>query len=431
MGLKDMLRASDYKETAEMLQTEVDRLRSMLSPAQIEADEVKQRLAGLNRAKAAASEEIKSLNAEIARLSAEAAQKRSQMVTFDDVLLVQQFGLYEPRFSFADSTAYKDRLKSCRDRQKEEIKSFNASLSNSTWQVNGSAAQGNKMVKQLGKLLMRSYNVECDEIVRKVKVTNVAKSIEQVYKSAASINNLCTVIGIGIPESFQRLKEDEVRLAYEYQVQKEKEKEEIREAREREREARKLEKEIAEARKKLEKEKKQYENAFNDLAKKIESASDADRRDLQEKIDELKRKMDEVDAAVKDVDYREANERAGFVYVISNIGSFGEGVYKIGMTRRLDPMERVKELGDASVPFGFDVHALIFCDDAPKLEAALHREFEDRKVNLVNQRREFFRVSIEEIEEVVKKNYDKTVDFVATPDAEQYRESEAMRLSMN
>lgn len=431
MGLKDMLRASDYKETAEMLQTEVDRLRSMLSPAQIEADEVKQRLAGLNRAKAAASEEIKSLNAEIARLSAEAAQKRSQMVTFDDVLLVQQFGLYEPRFSFADSTAYKDRLKSCRDRQKEEIKSFNASLSNSTWQVNGSAAQGNKMVKQLGKLLMRSYNVECDEIVRKVKATNVAKSIEQVYKSAASINNLCTVIGIGIPESFQRLKEDEVRLAYEYQVQKEKEKEEIREAREREREARKLEKEIAEARKKLEKEKKQYENAFNDLAKKIESASDADRRDLQEKIDELKRKMDEVDAAVKDVDYREANERAGFVYVISNIGSFGEGVYKIGMTRRLDPMERVKELGDASVPFGFDVHALIFCDDAPKLEAALHREFEDRKVNLVNQRREFFRVSIEEIEEVVKKNYDKTVDFVATPDAEQYRESEAMRLSMN
>lgn len=431
MGLKDMLRASDYKETAEMLQTEVDRLRSMLSPAQIEADEVKQRLAGLNRAKAAASEEIKSLNAEIARLSAEAAQKRSQMVTFDDVLLVQQFGLYEPRFSFADSTAYKDRLKSCRDRQKEEIKSFSASLSNSTWQVNGSAAQGNKMVKQLGKLLMRSYNVECDEIVRKVKATNVAKSIEQVYKSAASINNLCTVIGIGIPESFQRLKEDEVRLAYEYQVQKEKEKEEIREAREREREARKLEKEIAEARKKLEKEKKQYENAFNDLAKKIESASDADRRDLQEKIDELKRKMDEVDAAVKDVDYREANERAGFVYVISNIGSFGEGVYKIGMTRRLDPMERVKELGDASVPFGFDVHALIFCDDAPKLEAALHREFEDRKVNLVNQRREFFRVSIEEIEEVVKKNYDKTVDFVATPDAEQYRESEAMRLSMN
>ena len=236
MGLKDMLRASDYKETAEMLQTEVDRLRSMLSPAQIEADEVKQRLAGLNRAKAAASEEIKSLNAEIARLSAEAAQKRSQMVTFDDVLLVQQFGLYEPRFSFADSTAYKDRLKSCRDRQKEEIKSFNASLSNSTWQVNGSAAQGNKMVKQLGKLLMRSYNVECDEIVRKVKVTNVAKSIEQVYKSAASINNLCTVIGIGIPESFQRLKEDEVRLAYEYQVQKEKEKEEEEEEEEKEEE---------------------------------------------------------------------------------------------------------------------------------------------------------------------------------------------------
>ena len=163
----------------------------------------------------------------------------------------------------------------------------------------------------------------------------------------------------------------------------------------------------------------------------MDKADEADKEDLQIKLNELRQKIEEVDAAVKDVDYREANERAGFVYVISNIGSFGEGVYKIGMTRRLDPMERVRELGDASVPFSFDVHALIFCDDAPKLEAALHREFEDRKVNLVNQRREFFRVSIEEIEEVVKKNYDKTVDFVSVPDAEQYRESEAMRRARN
>lgn len=134
-----------------------------------------------------------------------------------------------------------------------------------------------------------------------------------------------------------------------------------------------------------------------------------------------------MDAAVADVDYREANQKAGFVYVISNIGSFGEGVYKIGMTRRLDPMERIKELGDASVPFNFDVHAMIFCDDAPALEAALHREFESKKVNIVNQRREFFKVSLEEIEEVVKRNYDKTVEFTVTPDAEQYRTSEALR----
>ena len=137
--------------------------------------------------------------------------------------------------------------------------------------------------------------------------------------------------------------------------------------------------------------------------------------------------MGEVDAAIRDVDYREANKRAGFVYVISNVGSFGEGVFKIGMTRRLDPMERIIELSDASVPFNFDVHAMVFTDDAPTLEAALHKEFENGRLNMVNRRREFFRTTIGEIEAVINQNYDKTVDFVETPDAEQYRISLKMR----
>ena len=150
---------------------------------------------------------------------------------------------------------------------------------------------------------------------------------------------------------------------------------------------------------------------------------------MEQKASELKERLSDVDAAVADVDYREANNKAGFVYIISNIGSFGNDIYKIGMTRRLDPTERIRELSDASVPFNFDIHALIFCDDAPALEAALHHEFDSRKVNLVNQRREFFHVTLSEIEEVIKKNYDKTVEFVDVPDAEQYRVSEKMRSS--
>ena len=141
------------------------------------------------------------------------------------------------------------------------------------------------------------------------------------------------------------------------------------------------------------------------------------------KKQEIESHITELDVAIKDIDYREANKRAGYVYIISNVGSFGEDIYKIGMTRRLDPMERVDELGDASVPFKFDVHAMIFSDDAPQLEAALHRAFENKKVNMINNRREFFRVTLEEIEEVVRSNYDKTVDFVKIPQAEQYRES--------
>ena len=283
------------------------------------------------------------------------------------------------------------------------------------------------MVVETTKLLMRAYNGECDEIVRKVKATNVNKSIEQVYKTAKTITKLGSTLGIKVPPSYQDLKEREVRLAYEFALQKEQEKEALREAREQEREARKLAQEIAAARKKLEKEKKQYLAAYKDIAARLKNATEEDRADLEEKAAELKAKLEDVDAAVADVDYREANQKAGFVYVISNIGSFGEGVYKIGMTRRLDPMERIRELSDASVPFNFDVHAMIFCDDAPKLEAALHREFEDRKVNIVNQRREFFKVSLAEIEEVVKENYDKTVEFTEVPDAEQFRTSEELR----
>ncbi|WP_349953628.1 GIY-YIG nuclease family protein, partial [Bacteroides faecis] len=151
---------------------------------------------------------------------------------------------------------------------------------------------------------------------------------------------------------------------------------------------------------------------------------------LLEKKSEIERHLSDLDIAIKDIDYREANKRAGYVYIISNIGSFGENVYKIGMTRRLDPMERVDELGDASVPFKFDVHAMIFSDDAPTLETALHHAFENKKVNMINGRREFFNVTLEEIEEVVKANYDKTVEFVKIPQAEQYRESQKILKSL-
>lgn len=142
---------------------------------------------------------------------------------------------------------------------------------------------------------------------------------------------------------------------------------------------------------------------------------------MLEKKSEYESQLMDLDKAKQEVDYREANQKAGYVYIISNIGAFGENVYKIGMTRRLEPMDRIDELGDASVPFDFDVHALIFSDDAPALEAALHKAFDTRKVNMINQRREFFRVSLDEIEAVVKKNYDKTVEFIRIPPAEQFR----------
>lgn len=201
----------------------------------------------------------------------------------------------------------------------------------------------------------------------------------------------------------------------------------MRELREQEREEKKLQKEIAEQRKKLEKERKQYQKELDSVIEQIKNAEGETLSALEAKKAELENELGEISKAKQDVDYREANQRAGYVYVISNVGSFGENVFKIGMTRRLDPTERIRELGDASVPFNFDVHAMIFSDDAPALESALHHEFESRKLNLVNQRREFFKCSLEEIKEAILKNYDKTVEFTDFPDAEQYRVSEKMR----
>ncbi len=118
--------------------------------------------------------------------------------------------------------------------------------------------------------------------------------------------------------------------------------------------------------------------------------------------------------------------RSGHVYIISNIGSFGENVFKIGMTRRLDPLDRVRELGDASVPFDFDVHAIIYSDDAPALENTLHKEFHYRRVNRVNERREFFRVSVDEIVHAVRRHHGAEVEIIRDPEAEQYRKSLAL-----
>ena len=234
-------------------------------------------------------------------------------------------------------------------------------------------------------------------------------------------------MSIAITAHYYDLKIQELRLALEYQIQKQREKEQKAELRAQQREEARLQKELKEQRKNIDKERKHYEQALSNINHQISTASDDNIEDLNQKKEEIIQSLSEIDTKIKDIDYREANQKAGYVYVISNIGSFGEGIYKIGMTRRLNPQDRVDELGDASVPFKFDVPAMIFSEDAPALEAALHRAFEDRKLNLVNQRREFFRVSLDEIKDVVKNNFDKTVEFVDVPDADQYRISLKLR----
>ncbi|WP_314944722.1 DUF4041 domain-containing protein [Olsenella uli] len=426
-GAAALLHVGKYKGRISELEAEVASLREQMTSEMRDAAALARHASELGDRVARLDDEILDKGAAISRLDATIADKERQLSTFDDKILVQEFGLYEPRFDFANSSQFKDSLDFLRARERDAVKEFNESLKSTSWTVNNSKAEGKRMVSDIGRLLMRAYNGECDQIVSKVKYTNVHKSIEQIRKHAESVNKFGRVLGVSIPGSYVDMKVEEVQLAFEYARQKEREREELREAREQEREAKRLAQEIAAKRRQLQREQEKYAQAYAEAKARIGVATNQERADLEAKIAELEERLGDVRKAVEDVDYREANTKAGYVYVISNVGSFGEDVYKIGMTRRLDPMERVRELGDASVPFNFDVHALIFSDDAPALEAALHRAFEANKVNLVNQRREFFRVTLEDIERVVKANYDRTVEFAEVPDAEQWRESVELR----
>lgn len=378
------------------------------------------------------NDNINNLNIEIDNLNKEIKDKKLEMATLDDDIIMQEFGFYKPKYNCMNSEEYSLKIKDIRNQQKLMIKNKTALDYYDDWTLNGSKAQGRAMNNDNMKMVLRAFNNECDVLINKVKFNNIERIEERIKKAATQIDNLNKKNRITITFEYLNLKLDELHLAYEYTRKKQEEKEAMRAAREEEREQAKLQKEIQEARKSIAKEQKHYENAKEKLISQLANCSNVEKaKDIQSKIDEIDNKLAEIQKNLEDIDFREANKRAGYVYVISNIGSFGEGVYKIGMTRRLEPMDRVDELGDASVPFKFDVHAMIFSDDAPKLENALHKAFENKKVNMINGRKEFFKVSLDEIEKVVKENHEKLIEFNKVADAEQYRETVKILEMMN
>lgn len=404
------------KQEIEALNQKVAELQSQLLPEQNDLKLLQKQIAEATAKKELLDDELVGVQNRLDRL-------KEEVVETNDTVLLQSFGLYTPRFDFVKADDYKARLLEIRAKQKDMVKAKTAVSGSKSWTVNGSEAKGRKMVSDMQKLLLRAFNSECDDIVEHVTYSNIEASEKRITASRDAISKLGDMMSIGITSGYYKLKIDELHLAFEYAQKKQDEKEAQKEARAQMREAAKLAKEIEAARLKLEKEQSHYQNALSKLDTQLANASDEDRPAIEAKREQLVRQLDKIDKEFKDVDYREANQKAGYVYIISNIGAFGENVYKIGMTRRLDPMDRVDELGDASVPFDFDVHAMIFSDDAPKLEAALHNAFADRKLNFVNQRREFFNVSLDEIKRVVKENFDKSIEFTEIAPAEQYRES--------
>lgn len=432
MALSDFLKGPDHKRKAEELERQLTEIRVRYSQlqdiakkfgalgvqeAQRLVEQEKQSLAAVRQQVEAEQKEVHSLREKIAEL-------RNEVLVVEETLLLESYALYVPKFKFTASHEYKTRLDSVRERQKSLIKSGKAATGGEGWTVNNSKAEGKKLVNDMIKLVLRSFNNEADYCVDNVKFDNIELGEKRIRQSFEACNRLGRMMTVRLSDEYLDLKLNELHLAHEYQVKKQEEKEEAKRVREELREQQKLEQEIRAAREKIAKERRHFTTAISDLNKRLAKADTEDERAaLQLKIDEFEAGKAELDNEEKVIDYRERNAKAGYVYVISNIGAFGEGIYKIGMTRRLDPTERIDELGDASVPFWFDVHALVFSDNAPALEAKLHERFAAGRLNKVNGRKEFFRADIAEIESVIRANYDAVVEVSHEAPAEQYRES--------
>lgn len=382
-----------------------------------------ERLGGMDAMGVAAMTEA--LRAEHARLESEvqAATQRlreteRRVVETEETVLLQEVGVYEYRHPLSDAVAYKAELAKVKGRIKEMAKAGNAVVGATSWQVNGSAAAGRRMVRDFSKLMLRAYNAEADNCVRTMRPYKLQSAIDRLEKAVEAIVRLGRTMDIHVHPEYHRTRIHELELTADHLAKQEEEKELVRAQREQRREEEAARREFEREKARLRKEEAHYRSA---LAKLLQNGTAS-----AESVAELKAKLEDLGAAVADVEAREANVRAGYVYVISNIGAFGENVVKIGMTRRLEPEDRVRELGDASVPFKFDTHALIFSEDAVGLEARLHAELNDRRLNKVNLRREFFRATPAEVRDLLQKIAGQhLLEYRETAEALEWRQSVA------
>ena len=341
-----------------------------------------------------------------------------EYTTYEDY---SEFGMPTKFYNFETSQIYKEHMAEIVKEQKKLIKCGEAFWFNESYTLNGSAKKGHDYLKNQAKLLLRAFNGECETLFNSINYNNITNIEVKIEKSFLQINKLGKDLAF-ITERFKNLKIIEARLISDYKIVKQEEKEEQQRIKEQMKEEAKLQKELEEVQSSINKEKKRFTLEMEKLKKQLQKANEEEISALKNKIQELENGLEKVKQDEINLENRKNSTRAGYVYIISNVGSFGENIYKIGMTRRLDPQIRVDELGSASVPFKFDVHAFIFSEDAFELESKLHNHFDKCRVNKVNTKKEFFKVTLEEIENYVK-TLDGTAKFNRTAAADEYRAS--------
>lgn len=416
MGLFDFLKRKEFEKIRD-LTNKLERYRKLIS---IEEEEVR------------LSNELENLKLNFSELKEKYSNSievyknlKHEIGVFENKLDLIEFGIYEPVFDFEKSDHYREEQKRIAAELEQMISADLAASCETNWTVQGSESKGKAVVKIYKKLMLRAFNGECDMLISKVKWNNVNQMRERIYKLFNTVNKLGVGFHVTINDAYRDLKIKELLLEFEYQEKKQKEKEEQRLIQEELREEEKARREYEKAQRDAEKEEANYAKALEKARKEFEESTGDKHSKLQAQIERLEQELKEAQEKKERALSMAQQTKRGHVYIISNIGSFGENVYKIGMTRRLEPIDRIKELGDASVPFQFDVHAMIYAEDAPTLENELHKAFTDRKVNMLNYRKEFFNVSLDEIEAKITET-GLNAEFTRMPEAMEYRETLAI-----
>jgi hypothetical protein len=432
MGLFDFLKKKEF-EQIKQLQGQLEKYKSITD---IEVEVARQRkvLDDLIYSKNA---EVNNIEINFGKLNSDYqialeiyTKLRKEVSVFESKLDLIEFGIYEPVYDFEKSDEYREEQNRIIELQKAMISGDTAAICNTKWTVGDSEAKGRTVVNRYKKLMLRAFNGECDVLIAKVKWNNINQMKERMQKLFDAINKLGEGFNVYLSNQYLDLKQKELILEHEYQTKRQQEKEAMRAIQEELREEEKAKREFEQAQKEAEKEEANYQKALDKARKEMELATGEKYDKLQSQIQRLEQELKEAQEKKERALSMAQQTKRGHVYIISNIGSFGENVYKIGMTRRLEPTDRIKELGDASVPFLFDIHAMIYSDEARTLEYELHKAFTNKKVNMLNYRKEFFNVTLDEIEEQIKK-IGIEAEFSRLPEAMEYRETLAILDKLN
>lgn len=425
MGFLDIFRISEIKKENEELNGKIQKLETVLEETKaLSIVEINDYLANKEKEKSKINNDIIKYKSQLDGLIREISNKRKELIDVEDEIEIQECAIYEPRYDFATSLQYKEELDEVRQYQKNMIKDKSAVIYSENWTVDGSLAKGKKMTNGNIKVILRCFNSECEAAINKIKYNNIHTIEKRIQTSFNILNQAFKTAKVAITDDYLDLKFDELYLGYEFEKKKAEEKEALREQREKEREEKALQKEVENKKKKINKEITHLQKLVEELNLRLaETKDENEKNDILAQLTAANQNIKDYTDEEKELDYRLENLGAGYVYIISNIGAFGKDIFKIGVTRRLDPLERINELSSASVPFKFDVHALIFSYNAYQLETELHNKFNKNRVNKVNNRKEFFKVSIDDLEKELMNYKDLTIEFTKTPDAEEYNES--------